>query len=73
MSHASLYEFLEARERISGPGQALGQHPSVRITASEIVGICRDCGRDIVGSHESMKCRSCRTSNEEWTDYVDCY
>jgi predicted RNA-binding Zn-ribbon protein involved in translation (DUF1610 family) len=30
---------------------------------------CRECGRDVVGYHESMKCDRCRTWSDNWRDY----
>lgn len=38
------------------------------LTAREVFGICRECGGDIPGGHESMKCFMCRTSSDEWRD-----
>lgn len=37
-----------------------------RVTVESPVGICRECGRDIPGAHESMKCDRCRSFSEEW-------
>lgn len=40
----------------------------LHVTARTPVGICRECGRDITGGHESMKCLYCRSHSEEWND-----
>jgi hypothetical protein len=41
---------------------------ATHVTARETLGICRECGRDIPGGHESMKCYLHRSYTEEWTN-----
>lgn len=68
MTRATQIEFLTAFPVIPERSYVNYYQDITHVTARETFGTCRECGRDVPGGHESMKCYLCRSTNEEWRD-----